>query len=221
MTDLLVIVPSRGRPGHIARLWEAWQATTTGHASLLVALDLDDPELAGYMELEGVNYTFRPRNGFAPRLTDEALREAPHFHALASWGDDHVPRTHGWDTALLAFLQSTGFAYGDDGFQGPNIPTACAMTSDIVQALGWMTPPGLRHLYVDNVWADLGRATGTLRYLPDVLIEHMHPAAGKAEWDQLTQDANTGEAYEADRVAYEEWKAEDMPAAVEKIMALL
>lgn len=223
MSDLLVIVPSRDRPGHIARLWEAWEATTTGCADLLVAVDSDDPTLAGYFRNISVRFTIGRRNGFAPRLNYEALRFAPDYFALASWGDDHVPRTYGWDQALLEALGTlgTGFAYGNDGYQGEKIPTACAMTSDVVSTLGWMTPPGLAHLYVDNVWRDLGTDIDRIQYLPDVLIEHMHPSIGKAAWDPLTADANTPAKGAADKAIYEHWCANDRAGHAEKLRALL
>jgi hypothetical protein len=224
MSDLLVIVPSRGRPGHVERLWEAWQATATGCAQLLIALDDDDPTAKDYPAPEvGLRYWIGPRNGFAPRLNIEAARYAGDYFALASWGDDHVPRTYGWDIAHLEALGAlgTGFAYGNDGYQGEKIPTACAMTSNIVRALGWMTPPGLAHLYVDNVWRDLGTDLDRITYLPDVLIEHMHPSIGKAAWDPLTADANTPAKGAADKAAYERWCANDRAANVETLRALL
>lgn len=228
--DLLVIVPSRGRPENIARLWEAWQDTATGRAYLLVCIDEDDPAEPEYVahhrhHLRRYMLSTRHRNGFAPRLNDEArlaadpMTRADPF-ALASWGDDHVPHTHGWDAALVDALHElgTGYAYGNDLFQGPNIPTAWAQTSDIVRTLGWMTPPPLAHLYVDNAVFDLGHAIGRIRYLPEVIIEHLHPATGKVEWDQLTADANSGEAYETDRVAYEKWRAEDLDRDAARIL---
>jgi hypothetical protein len=220
---LLVIVPSRSRPGHVERLWEAWRATTAGYADLLVCLDVDDECIEEYPHDGDFWYSIGPRNGFAPRLNDAARRCAPDHFAVASWGDDHVPRTYGWDLALVEALDAlgTGFAYGNDGYQGERIPTACAMTSDIVSTLGWMTPPGLAHLYVDNVWKDLGTDLDRIRYLPDVLIEHMHPSIGKAEWDPLTRDANTPQKGAADKAAYEAWCANDRAADVEKLRALL
>lgn len=224
--DLLVIVPSRGRPENIARLWEAWQETATGRAHLLVAIDDDDPRLDDYYRHavpRGYRIGGSTRNGFAPRLNIEARWFAKHYRHLASWGDDHVPRTHGWDAALCDTLHDmgTGYVYGNDLFQGPNIPTAWAQTSDIVRALGWMTPPALAHLYVDNAVYDLGHAIGAIRYLPEVIIEHLHPATGKVEWDQLTADANSGEAYETDRVAYEKWKADDLDTDAARIMEVI
>ncbi len=37
---------------------------------------------------------------------------------------------------------------------------------------------------VDNYWRDLGTAAGCLTYLPDAIVEHLHPSAGKAALDE-------------------------------------
>src|SRR5215469_2284364 len=46
--DLLVIVPTRGRPGNLARLLDAVHATRTSHTNVHAAVDDDDPELDAY-----------------------------------------------------------------------------------------------------------------------------------------------------------------------------
>lgn len=221
---LVIVIPSRGRPQAIAELHAAFEATTAGCSELVVALDLDDPTAAEYPRgLDGLRYVVGRRNGFAPRLSHEAVKEARSAFAVGSWGDDHRPRTRGWDDQILGALEDlgSGIAYGDDLLQGEALPTAAHLTSDIIETLGWMTPPGLAHLYVDNFWLDLGRDIDRIRYLPDVVIEHMHPAAGKAEWDDLVRNANTPEAYNADRVAYEAYKRDRMAVDVERLRALL
>ena len=100
-------------------------------------------------------------------------------------GDDHRPRTDGWDTKMLAALRElgTGVVYGDDLLQGERLCTSWAMTSDIVRALGRMVPAPVEHMFCDNAVMDLAKAAKCLRYLPDVVIEHLHPLAGKADWD--------------------------------------
>ena len=56
-----------------------------------------------------------------------------------------------WDKAFeKALLGKTGIAYGDDLLQGQNLPTAFAMTRDIVLELNGITFPGCKHLYFDN-----------------------------------------------------------------------
>lgn len=223
---MLVIVPSRGRPASLHRLCQAWADTAAGvhRAGLLVALDDDDDTAGDYPHADDypfLSYSLAPCAGFAPRLTAEAVAHAPGWDILGSWGDDHIPRTSGWDTALIEALDRTGFAYGDDKIQGPRLPTACHMTSNIVQALGWMTPPGFAHMYVDDVWFDLGQAIGRLTYLPDVIIEHLHPLVLGLPADQLVIDANTDEAMAADRARYRTWQERDMPACVDTLRGLL
>lgn len=228
VTDLSVIVPSRQRPASIHRLCQAWADTADGtvRAEMVVCLDHDDDTTHDYPMSEDypfLRYTMAERNGFAPRLTDEAVKLARESFALASWGDDHIPRTDGWDSAIVFALKElrSGFVYGDDLIQGQNLPTACAMTSDIVQALGWMTPPGMAHLYVDDVWLTLGRELDRIRYLPNVVIEHWHPYHRDAERDALVVEANSAAAYTADRAVFDQWKTHDLPGCLEKLRALL
>ena len=65
--------------------------------------------------------------------------------------------------------------------------------------------PSCRHLYIDDVWRELGQAAGCLRYLPNVTFEHMHPAVNKAEWDDGYVRANSDLTVQADRAAYLAW----------------
>lgn len=73
-----------------------------------------------------------------------------------------------------------------------------------------MVPADVEHLYCDNAIKDLGEQADCLRYLPDVLIEHMHPVAGKAPMDAGYQRVNRREQYRTDRLAYELWRQVDL-----------
>jgi hypothetical protein len=204
MSDLLVIVPSRGRPHNIADLYVAWSETTHRDASLLVAVDDDDPQLPEYQRvcsLAGIDH-----------------------RAVAFMGDDHRPRTIGWDSDLVGALDTldTGIVYGNDLLQGEKMATAVAMTSDIVAALGYMAPPQMVHLCLDLVWVEWGKAIDRLAYLPDTVIEHMHPAVGKAQSDRGYEEANSPEQTASDHAAYQAYRnGPAFEADVEKLRALL
>jgi hypothetical protein len=205
--DLLVICVTRGRPQHVPALWDAWQATADGCADLMFAVDDDDPELGAYLDCAPMPGTFwytGPRLGLARTLNAVAVQQAPRYRMLASWGDDHRPRTRGWDTRLVQALDGlgSGVAYGNDLLQGEHIPTAAAMTSDIVQALGYMAAPGMQHLCIDVVWKNWGEAMGRLAYLPDVIIEHCHPHAGTAPMDAGYAETYRPERSREDQEAY-------------------
>jgi hypothetical protein len=160
-------------------------------------------------------------NGAAGTYANGVFGMAPPF-AIGFMGDDHRPRTKGWDAAYLDALHSlgTGIVYGDDLLQGRNLPTQCAMTADIVAALGGMAPVNLRHMYVDNFWRELGRNAECLRYLPDVVVEHLHPVAGKAEWDEGYTKVNAPEVFAQDEDAFREYLRDHMAFAAATVREL-
>jgi hypothetical protein len=137
-------------------------------------------------------------------------------------GDDHRPRSTGWDQRFCECLSSgPRIVYGNDLLQGEKMPTAVAMTSDVVTALGYFAPPTMQHLCVDLVWLELGRAIDRITYLPDVIVEHVHPALGKAPMDAGYEDANSAERISADSAAYFAYMAGQFHDDVAKLKALL
>jgi hypothetical protein len=228
MPNLVVIVPSRGRPKAVAELAEQCAKTCTADTVLLVVVDSDDPAGPEYHAPAGTQVFFTwapPDSGHVGAINYGAARALQDFQpfAIAKLDDDHRPRTKGWDTELLAALREmrTGIAYGNDLLQGQNLPTAPAITADIVRALGYMGPPALRHLFVDDFWRDLGAQAECLRYLPTVVVEHMHPLAGKAPMDDGYRRANASEQYRSDGDAYAAYKADGLADDVAKVKALL
>ena len=233
-SDLLVIVPSRGRPESVARVVAAWQATGAyERADLLFAVDADDPLLAEYhaqdlpadgrtlVKLFAVN-RWMPMVHKLNLLARQAAASPDPYFALGFAGDDHLPRTTGWAASTTAALREmgTGIVYGNDLLQGERLCTAWAMTSDIVRALGRMVPAPVEHMYCDNSVMDLGRQAGCLRYLPRVVIEHCHPLAGKAEWDVGYARVNRAEQFHRDEAAYRRWAGPDRDADVAAVKAL-
>ena len=246
MNDLVYIIPTRGRPNNVLELIEAWKETVelpTTRAMFIV--DDDDPAKPEYEAVFraldsrimskhgsfafGAAYYHTEQNSPNARLTEIinsicgsmlSLFE-PSAYAIGFMGDDHRPRTEGWDGKLIAALGvlGTGVVYGNDLIQGGNLPTAVAMTADIPRTLGYMVPPTLKHMFLDNFWKDLGEAVSRLCYLEDVVIEHVHPLAGRTQWDQGY--AGVAEHMEPDRIAYEEYKAHQFPEDVAKVGSLI
>ena len=224
--DLLVIVPSRGRPQNIARLLDAVHATAKMSTHVHVAVDDDDPELERYRYVmsqaaaEGDRLTAGPRKGLCAWTNEIAAARAGEYPSLASLGDDHVPVTPGWDRALIrgiADMGGTGITYPWDGTR-EDIPEAVVLSSDIVQALGWFCLPGLSHWYPDNAWADLGRGAGCIRHLRAILVDHRQVATGKAPVDQTAKD--NGRSLDADRDTYYRWRATRMADDIATIVRL-
>lgn len=233
---MLYICPSRGRPDNVARLLRGWEDTRT-FAHLLIALDEDDPELLGYSELlmnyvdkngtepYWLHWEVRPRMRLGGTLNYWAVSpEAAPYSILGFLGDDHLPATPAWDSHVEAAVDSMGgigVVYGNDLLQGANLPTAVAISSNIIHTLGYYVPIGQTHLYLDDYWKFLGQQIGRLRYLPDVVIEHLHPVAGKAEWDDRYREVNAGEVYEEDFHTFEAWKRDQAPTAIAQLLEMM
>jgi hypothetical protein len=217
-----MIVPTRGRPQNAAALVQAWDAVTGPEAELLFAVDDDDPALPQYLAL-GTSMHVGPRLRLGGTLNEVALKFADDYDAIGFCGDDHLVRTGGWALRFLEELDrlGTGMVYGNDLIQGENLPTAIAMTADIIATLGYMVPGGLVHLEIDTAWLLLGKAIGRITYLPDVIIEHCHPIARKAEWDAGYAEANDPAQYEADGRRLADWKQFQMPADVERLQHMI
>lgn len=227
MSELAVLVPSRGRPENIARLMDAWDITRAT-ARLCIFVDEDDTTIDGYIDLFGglvddrMTLTIGDRKRLGGTLNAYAPALADMYFATAFMGDDHLPLTEGWDRIILAELHclGTGIVYGNDLIQGENLPTAVFMTSDIVRTLGYMVPPTLTHMFLDNAWKEWGQSINRLSYLPYVWIEHIHPLVEKAAQDAGYDEAN---AYmHPDSIAYEKYKTDgSFDADVAKLKALI
>jgi hypothetical protein len=193
--DLLVVLPSRGRPHNLDRLWKAMQDTCEGDTTLLVGLDEDDSTRGQYPE--GPQYEVLPgmRGEVTGWINALSVPRVNQYHYIGHFGDDCVPRTRGWDMQIMAALEDTPFAFGDDMEynQRPkgSLATHVFMRSGVIRKLGYFGPPSIKHMYVDLAWMTWGHMAG-ITFLPDVQIEHMHFLEGKAPFDESYQLSRQG-----------------------------
>lgn len=220
--EVVALVPTRGRPGRFANMVHAVRATSGGRVEVVAGVDDDDPTRDEYLALavSGRMLGLTVHVGRRRSLSSWTNALAAHHAWLAgvrylvSLGDDHMPRTDDWDLQMAVAIDAMsgpGWAYGDDLFQGERCPTAWMQSVELYRELGWMMLPGCGHMYVDNVVLELGRATGRIAYLPQVVLEHMHPVAGKAEVDRTYAASNHDRQYAADRAAFDVWKTTGLP----------
>lgn len=235
MPEIVVLAPTRGRPERAAEMMRTFRDTAVRIATgLVLVVDRDDPRLDDYLALPELSLA--PRKAYPLWPADKvgiivlepeetgSLTAATNAAARRVWdedciighvGDDHAFRTPAWDNAIRDALAEPGVAYGDDLFQGPVLPTAVFMSSVIPRTLGWFALPRTRHMMIDTAWKELGERLGRLHYLPDVVIEHMHPAAGKAPEDEGY--ANGRESRLSDRGFYRYWQRRVAPKDVRRL----
>ena len=220
--SIFTIVPSRGRPDRAALMSEAYHSTKRlPDTDLLFVLDPDDVQLPAYRKAvkcfvlpERVGYTASLNHVAAPLWDDDDL-------ILGAFGDDVLFRTAGWDERVRESLVSPGIAFGDDLVHGKNHPTAVWMSARIARALGWLALPFTSHQWADDAWKQIGQRTGLLRFLPDVVVEHMHPGVGKAEWDDTYRGVFEAERARNDFNGFEAWREHYLEDDLSKISLAL
>lgn len=213
----LLIVPTRNRPESALELLNEFKKTAV-MSDILFGLDDDDTSVYSAEILEHAERNPRLRMGGTLNLL--AVKYADQYDYLSFMGDDHRPRTQSWDLRLANMIdQGPGIAYGNDLLQGGNLPTAVMMSAEIVEAIGYMVPPTLVHMYMDNFWKDLGTELGALTYRDDVVIEHMHYLAGKSQIDEGYKEVNHTSVYQKDAESYGKYFTESLISDVAKIHA--
>jgi hypothetical protein len=209
------MVTTKGRPENAVRLAVAVRE--------LSGLELDalhflvDPDEARWDDYHDQLNTFASWAFLTPvaaspqRIGPILNRAAPglarRYTHLAFMGDDHLPRTPRWDEELVwALGGKPGVAYGNDLWQGEALPTMAVIASDLVLGLGFFVPPVLEHLFLDDFWKMLGLSVGNLAYRDDVVVEHLHPMAGKAADDDGYRTANSAEQKIRDGEAFARYR---------------
>jgi len=211
-----ILLPTRGRPENFERFVKTcWATAEDWH--LYVRLDTDDVRAPEYDETLNVVTRSRvsvfhgDRVGFGASLNELAAHaEMQGVSHLGMFGDDVMPGTPGWDTMLVKALgEDLGIAYGDDGLRGkhePDLPTHYVTQAEVYRRLGYLAPPTIRHLFLDNVARDVGRYLKNLVFVP-VRIEHRHPwAEGEHLHDSTyAEGGRNADIRHADRMAYIRW----------------
>lgn len=110
------------------------------------------------------------------------------YSIVSLMGDDCRVRTPQWDQLVLDRMGGApGLVYGRDGIKDQSLCTHPFISARIILELGFVQPPELNHFYADNFYMDLLGPLGMLRYVPELVTEHMHFTVGKSSVDSTYQ----------------------------------
>ena len=238
-SDLLVVLPTRGRPESVRRFLDGFAATARLPADLAIVADGDDEATlevlasppwgnrgtCGAAELRPpwLKVYALPRAPTAAKVNHAAMPGALTHRAVMFLGDDNVFVTEGWDRAVMDALDGMGggMVYVNDLGERENI-IACnwAVSSAAILALGYLDYPGCSHYCVDNVLWEIFGALDRRRYLPDVIIEHRHPLFGKAPEDALYSETGV-KWWASDHAVLERWREHEKEKDIERVREAL
>lgn len=144
--------------------------------------------------------------------------------------DDHEPGCKDWDKKLVDRLNGTNFVSANDRSQRTFLTpvTATAWSMPLLEAIGWpIYPPLMQHLFIDDIWRDLGKATGIWRICADAIVYHRHVLFGEGENDETHKKVygeefpvKPGKLWDNDQAVYQNIIKHDFQDVVAKIRKL-
>ena len=96
------------------------------------------------------------------------------YDAVCLLNDDHEIKTDHWDTKLLSKIDGTNFVTCQDNWMSPRKAAGATVWSmELLKTVGWpIYPPGMIHLFIDDLWESIGKGTGCWLIDHSVTVEH-------------------------------------------------
>jgi len=223
------LLPTRNRIGNLRRFLTSARETAADTPGWVL---VNDDELArdreAYdqaMRLAPPGWILRP---VVASCYGDALRYVWDDIKGMDWvglvSDDLVPVTSKWDVQLLFGLQGWNFISSNDGWQADaNIAQgrmhgATVWSGNLLRSVGWLMPPGLRHIFHDDVWETLGRETGCWSVRMDIMVKHLHEALQGVRGPTMDP---TSDLWKHDQAVFETWRDTDKNDLVGRIKAMM
>lgn len=190
MSRISILVPTRNRPANMRRLVDTARQLAELPPQVIFYVDDDDvPSMDVGTEL-GVDVVVGQRVVLS-QMWNRLLEFAQH-EVVMHCGDDVAFRTFAWDRLVTEEFERHPdrlvLVHGRDGYQDANLATHGFYHRNWVEVLGRLVPPYFSSDYNDLWNTEVADRIGRRVYLPSVYTEHMHPQAGKAEWDLTHQE---------------------------------
>lgn len=188
-----LLLPTRGRAALAERFMRSAAMQAENPAAVEVILRVDEDDAASHaLDAAGL----RAVTLVGPRApmgdyNSLCLRRAS-GDIVVLCNDDVVIRTPGWDTRLRevhrAVPDAIYLAYPNDLYKGRRVCTFPVLSRRTCELLGDPFPAAYQGAFIDYHLLDIFKrlehgGQPRLRYLEDVLFEHMHFRAGKGELD--------------------------------------
>ena len=189
-----LLCPTRNRPANVRRMIGSAADTVEDPRAVEFVFYCDDDapgsvpaDIAG---MPGIKVITGPRIVLSA-MWNECFAACTGEIAMQC-DDEAVFRSDGWDTlvreAFGAVPDRIAFVHGSDGHQPPDFGALGFLSREWVYAVGRFTPPYFSCDYGDTWINDVANAIGRRVFVPGLMIEHLHPIAGKAQWDATHGD---------------------------------
>jgi len=216
-----IIIPTRQRLDRLLHtITSLRDAGATGLTELVIVVD-NDPEIYDYLK--------------AKHLADILIYNTERLEAVASWntgaamangdylftGADDIIFKPGWLDRALEAMQSRNYGVVaiNDMHNGPDGPATHVLINrqfsrDHLGGVLWC--PHYVHYFIDTEVKIRAATIGRFHWCKEAIVEHQHPAAGKAKNDSLYQESQKW--WEQDERTFNERQKAGWPDDYEAIL---
>ncbi len=192
-----LVLPTRGRPQLVARLFDSIAERTRDLRGIEVIayVDADDTSSIGISETRfALTKIVGPRLSMGEYNTVCLQRSKGSIIVLIN--DDMVIRTTHWDDLIREldnrFEDKVYLGYGNDLFKGAKLCTFPILSRRTCEVLGEPFPIAYKGAFIDFHLLDIFKRiahAGYARicYLENLVFEHLHYRTGKASFDETYQ----------------------------------
>ena len=192
--SISLLLPTRGRPALVERLFESVAETTAQPERVEIILFVDDDDIGSHhLDSSEIAVTrlIGPRTSMGHY--NSACYAAARGDIIILVNDDMVIGTSGWDNMIAemdaGFSDKIYLAYGNDLFKKGNLCTFPILSRRTCELLVEPYPVAYRGAFIDYHLFDIFKRLqhagfDRIRYLDDVVFEHLHYRTGKAVFDE-------------------------------------
>lgn len=200
-----ILVPTRSRPDNVIRLLESLKKTSNNVNSFEVLFYCDDDDtkmlekkeeiLKKYNDLN-IKLFFEPIGTVKYNNWWDFLCKRSSGKYIMQGGDDLVFKTKNWDKIIEETIELeckknndrillVGAWDGAPDHKNAELITHSIVTREWVDALGYFTTGYFSSNFNDTWLTELAKKINRLVFIPDVLIDHLHPFYGKGQDDEI------------------------------------
>ena len=191
------LMPSRNRPENLRRIFDSALQTVYSKDLFEFCIRLDDDDVLSDSIIQQYKHDLYIRvvwgkgglDNWGTYWNDAWKIASGEIYGMI--GDDFIYRTPGWDIAIRDEFQKRQdrilFVFGDDKFQKGALGTHGFIHKKWTDTLGYYAPMQFKSYCHDHWIDDIASKIGRKVYRPDLVFEHMHHLANKAEKDVVYQ----------------------------------
>ena len=235
MKSMITLVPTLNRIKLLRQFLDsAFRHRTSTSGWLIVDKEDYHNQRLNYEGLEMPNSSWQLVTTKAVTMGDK-IREvwpdvmAGDYDAVCLLNDDHEIKTDNWDTKLLSKLDGTNFVTCQDNWMSPRKAAGATVWSmELLKAVGFpIYPPGMIHLFIDDLWESIGKGSGCWDIDHSVVVEHHNQLKTPGQRDSTFNkvygtgpDLASHPLWKNDEKIYQEFTKNDYIAVRQKIRAL-